>query len=119
MEIKGKVNLFVKNVKGNDGKEFKTFRTSIGSKNQDGKYLNVSCKVKFAGDKLPKEKTDKLEEKYMYTLDVKSGFVSCKSFTRKDGTTFNDVVFVIQDAKIESKKEISKKNEVIDDDIPF
>ena len=118
MEIKGKVNLFVKNVKGNDGTEFKTFRTSIGSKNQDGKYLNVSCKVKFAGDKLPKEKTEKLKEKYMYTLDVKSGFVSCESFTRKDGTTFNDVVFVITEAKVESKKEIAQK-EAVEDDTPF
>ena len=119
MEIKGKLNLFVKDVHPKEKEAFKSFRTSIGSKKQDGGYLNTSVKVKFAGEKLPKEKTNKLEEKFMYILDVKSGFVSCESFTRQDGTTFTDVVFVIQDAKIESKKEITQKNEVTEDDIPF
>lgn len=118
MELKGKVNVFVKDVKGKDGKDFKTFRASFGSKNQDGKYLNASMPLKFAGEKMTRDKTNKLLESHMYVLDVVSGFIGVDQFKNKDGNTYNEAVIVITDAKVDSKKEIAKKEEK-DNDTPF
>ena len=122
MDIKGKLNVFVKDVQSKDGTEFKSFRASVSGKVKDSdKYLNVSVKVRFAGEKFPKAKTDKLESKYMYVIDVVKGFISVEEFKIGE-KPYNDVVFVITEAKIESKKEITQKKkheEVTDDDLPF
>ena len=122
MDIKGKLNVFVKDVTAKDGTEFKSFRASVSGKVKDSdKYLNASVKVRFAGEKFPKSKTDKLESKYMYVIDVVKGFISVEEFKTTE-KTYNDLVLVITDAKIDSKKEITQKKkqeEVTDDDLPF
>lgn len=118
MEIKGKMNLFVE-VKGKGEETFKVFSTSVSNKDKDGKYTNLSLQVNFAGEKFPKEKTDKLEEGFCYTLDIKSGFITCRTFQAKDGSTQKRVCLVITDAKIESKKKINKKAKDTEDDLPF
>ena len=118
MEIKGKMNLFVE-VKGKGEETFNVFSTSVSNKDKDGKYTNLSLQVNFAGEKFPKEKTDKLEEGFCYTLDVKSGFITCRTFEDKDKKIQKRVCLVITDAKIESKKKVNKKEPEIDDDLPF
>lgn len=118
MEIKGKMNLFVE-VKGKGEETFKVFSTSVSNKDKDGKYTNLSLQVNFAGEKFPKEKTDKLEEGFCYTIDVKSGFITCRTFEDKDKKIQKRVCLVITDAKIESKKKINKKAPETDDDLPF
>lgn len=118
MEIRGKMNLFVE-VKGKGENTFKVFSTSVSNKDKDGKYTNLSLQVNFAGEKFPKEKTDKLEEGICYTLDVKSGFISCRTFEDKDENLQKRVCLVVTDAKIESKKKVNKKAKDTDDDLPF
>lgn len=116
MEVKGKIRLFVKELKAKEGRHFKIFSTSFSSKNEDGSYTNKSMEVRFNKEKYPEEKLNKLSESKMYELEVESAWISVRSY-KKDEIENRVFYLFIDECKFVSSKdiEVSKPN----DDLPF
>lgn len=137
MEIKGKINLFVKKEagKGKDGKDIINITGSIGvdvSKVKDEHaYRNLSYDVRLTGDLAKKVKD--LKENTCYVTNVEKGFITARGWTDKDGNEHIIPVIAIQEASIEkavafTPKEATKENlkkakanakAIADSDLPF
>lgn len=121
MEISGKVTLFVaKREIEVEGKKklVVDLSTTISSKAEDGNYINKRVKVKLVGKQFSEEALLKLDENKCYTMEVLSGFIGVDSFKSK-GQERRELVFVITEAKLKDSKEVVRKVEIKDDNLPF
>ena len=121
MEISGKVTLFVaKREIEVEGKKklVVDLSTTISSKAEDGNYINKRVKVKLVGKQFTEETLLKLDENKCYTMEVLSGFIGVDSFKFK-GQERRELVFIITEAKLKDSKEVVRKVEIKDDDLPF
>ena len=122
MEISGKLTLFVEEKKGKENSTFKTFSTTISSKDANGKYLNKSLEVRFNRDLIPEEATNKLLPSKCYTLEVESAWLSVRSYTKIINEESEDrkVIFLFIDkATIKSAKDVKRASNGKNDDLPF
>ena len=120
MELSGKMNLFVEDVKSQTG-TFKKFSTTISSKDANGKYINKSLEVRFNKENIPEEKQNKLLSTKCYSLEVESAWLSVRSYTKmvNDEEELRRVIYLyIDKATIKGAKDI-KKSEEKNDDLPF
>ena len=78
MEVKGKVKLFATQHESSTGTWY-SYRTSVGNKKDDGTWDNDPYEVVFAKDAkgavLPNGSV----------IDITDGFLSCRSYTDKNG----------------------------------
>lgn len=121
MEISGKVNIFVEDNKGKTG-TFKTFTTTISTKDKNGKYLNKSMEVRFNRDNITEEQTNKLLSTKCYTLEVESAWLSVRSYSKiiNEQEEERKVIYLyIDKATIKSAKDVRKVNPSKNDDLPF
>ena len=116
MQISGKLNLFVQDKKDRENKPFKTFSTTISSRNGE-KYINISMEVRFNTENIPMEKLNKLQSDKMYTLEVEDGWLSAREYENKDGDTRKVAYIYVDKASVKDSKTIAKKPE--NDDLPF
>ena len=117
MELKGKINLFINAHKRADGTTFNTYSCSIGGKNQDGTYTNLSLEVKFDGKEFTEEKLAKLSPDNYYVIEVQSGFLSVRTWADKSGEVRKAPCVVILKGKVLEKKEA--KPAPVSEDLPF
>ena len=108
------INVFVETKATKDG-ENKVFTTSIGSKDKEGNYTNKSLEVSFSKDALSKENLAKLVSGYYYQVEVRDGFLTCRSYTNKDGRKVVVLVAKILRCKVLGRKEIAVKETAKDD----
>lgn len=107
MNINGKITLFVKEVKGKDGKSFKTYSGSIGSKQEDESYVNASIEIKFDKENFPFEKLDKLNPTKAYTLNIEEGWLGARAY-QSDGKDRRVIYIFVKKATIEGAVVIKK-----------
>ena len=110
MEIRGKLNVFVKKAKAQKGEEVTYLSTSVG--NNEGtkdkpKYINAYLDVILAGDLKGKE--SKLDDKHYYVLEVSKGFMSARTRKPTKGDSYVTPVIVVSEAKIEKKVVLKEK----------
>ena len=67
MTISGKFNVFVEDKKGQEKSLFKTFSTTISTKQQDGSYLNKSIEVVLDKEEFPAERKAKFDKNYKHS----------------------------------------------------
>ena len=116
MEISGKTNLFV-TTREKEGNKFKTFRASVSTKKEDGTYESCSIDVNFDKEAFPAEKLNKLEDKFVYQLEVEEGWIGVRSY-QKDGKRIPVLNFYVKKGKLNGKKELSAQD-AKDSDLPF
>ena len=93
-------------------KAFKVFSTSIGKKDDKGKYSNMKLEVSFV--KELNEKYQKLDIEHGYAFSIMKSFLSFRAY-EKDGTTRKVPVLIIQECKPIEKIELKKQ----DNKLPF
>lgn len=121
MNINGKLTLFVAKRVANTKEGEKTFTdisATIGSKREDGTYLNKSVKVKLIGKNFPEEKISALKENTAYAMEVEEGFIAVDSYV-KNGEEKRDLVLVISKGHCTGTKEVQRKVVEVNDDLPF
>lgn len=114
MTISGKFNVFVEDKKGQEKSVFKTFSTTISTKQQDGSYLNKSIEVRLDKEEFPSERVAKFDSKFMYEFDVTEAWLGVRSYT-KDENEVRILYLYINKAEIKSKKKITKSSNPADD----
>lgn len=142
MDLNGKIYFFVKDNKDSQGNVWKRFIGSIAKKDAEGHYDSASIDLSFVG--ACKERAQKLQEGFIYEMNVTKGWVSFRKYLNKDNNNITIFQLVINEFEAISKKtmkvaqekkeafektmntidEISKLNEkkttVIDEkDLPF
>lgn len=118
MNISGKFNIFVEDKKGQENTLFKTFSTTISSKQQDETYTNKSLEVRFDKEQFPSEVIANFDSRYMYELEVQEAWLSVRSY-EKDDNEVRVIYLYIKAAKCKSKKKIIKPAKVGENDLPF
>lgn len=122
MEISGKLVLFVEDKKGKEGNTFKTFATTISSKDDSGKYVNKSLEVRFNRENITEAQTNKLLASKCYTLEVESAWLSVRKYTKiiNENSEDRKVIYLyIDKATIKSSKDVKKVDPSKTDDLPF
>ena len=114
MTISGKFNVFVEDKKGQEKSLFKTFSTTISTKQQDGSYLNKSLEVVLDKEEFPAERKAKFDKNYMYELEVSEAWLGVRSYT-KDENEVRILYLYINKAEVKSKKKINKSSNPADD----
>lgn len=117
MLISGKFNVFVEDKKGQENSLFKTFSTTISTKQQDGSYLNKSIEVRFDKENFTSEQLAKLDCHFMYEIEVSEAWLGVRSYT-KDENEIKVLYLYISQGKCNSKKKINKSADQ-GDDLPF
>ena len=118
MNISGKFNIFVEDKKGQENSLFKTFSTTISTKQQDESYINKSLEVRFDKEQFPPEVIAQMDSRYMYELDVQESWLGVRSY-EKDGNDVKVIYLYIKAAKCNSKKKINKPVNNGETDLPF
>ena len=114
MLVSGKFNVFVEDKKGQEKSLFKTFSTTISSKQQDGSYLNKSLEVRFDKENFSSEQIAKFDSHYMYEIEVSEAWLGVRSYT-KDENEVRILYLFISKAKCLSKKKINKQSDPAND----
>lgn len=114
MVITGKFNVFVEDKKGQEKSYFKTFSTTISTKQADGSYLNKSIEVRLDKESFPSERVAKFDSRYMYEFEVSEAWLGVRSYT-KDDNEVRILYLYINQAEIKSKKKITKPSNEADD----
>ena len=117
MKISERVILFVEDKKGKENKPFKTFSTTISSKQADESYLNKSLEVRFNTENIPLEALNKLKADMCYTLDVEDGWLSVRSYKTAENEERRVLYLYIDKATIKDSKKIAKPSK--SDELPF
>ena len=110
MNVSGKLTLFIQEKKTSEGKIFHTYSTSVGSKQEDGSYLNATMEVGFNKERFPLSKLEKLDSAKAYILEIKDSWLSVRKFTTKEGKEARVIYLFINDAEIKDSKEINKSS---------
>ena len=109
-----KINIFVNERKDKEGKTFKTYSTTINSKQEDGTYISVS--VRITKTALPKGSDSKLVPGFYYTAQVRDGFLSAYNRKTKEGTE-RAIMIVLTNLVWKDKVEL--KSKPANEDVPF
>lgn len=115
MKLSGDLTLFVKERKTKDGKSFNTYTTTVGSKQEDGSYLNASMDVVFTKEEFPESKLSKLSPKRYYRLEVEEAYHSVRAYNDAEGKEHRVIILVIVKATVKDSKEIINSTE----EVPF
>ena len=109
MKISGTVYLFANKYQNKEGQTITRCSINLAETGRDGNtksrfYLDV----RFAGDKAPtKEQVRKMKDDIMYQIDIKDGFLACKSY-QKNGETIVKPELVILECEIIDTKKVKK-----------
>ena len=106
MNVSGKITMFVEKKKGKNG-SYQTYSASISHKHQDGTYTNSRIELEFDSNFPHNDKLTALKEKVAYQLEVKEGWLDCKSW-EYEGKKQYRILIHIKDATILSAKEVSQ-----------
>lgn len=117
MEIKGKITIFPE-AKEVEGKTKIFCRGTLSSKGEDGKYINKSVSIRFAGKQFPEEKVNQLKTEECYSLEIEEGFLAVDSFVI-NGKERRELSIVVLSGKLKGHKPVAKREEVVDEDLPF
>lgn len=116
MDVRGKVTLFVKEIKV--GEEVKrVFSGSLSTKKEDGTYCHRSMDINFDKNAYPVEKLNQLELNKAYQLEIKEGWIGVREFSQK-GETKTTFYIYVKNGELLSSKEIAPKASK-DSDLPF
>ena len=116
MVITGKIKLFVETKQAEEGRKFKVFSTSIGTKYEDG-YLNKSMKVFFVAENFPAEKLNKLQDNKVYEVELIDAWLGVRGYKLvNEENPHTEFYLMINKAQLTGSKEINKKKET---DLPF
>lgn len=110
MDVKGKITVFVKRKEVEGVGTITEYNTTVGYKDENGKYINAYLPVRFTKENFPAEKIDKLEENTAYTFKLDVAFLSCRAFQRKDGTDGREIYLQVVTAELVDAKVINKKS---------
>lgn len=112
-----KINIFVNERKDKEGKTFKTYSTTINSKQEDGTFISVSVPVRITKTALPKGSDSKLVPGFYYTAQVRDGFLSAYNRKTKEGTE-RAIMIVLTNLVWKDKVELKSKS-ANEEDVPF
>ena len=112
-----KINIFVNERKDKEGKTFKTYSTTINSKQEDGTFISVSVPVRITKTALPKGSDSKLVAGFYYTAQVRDGFLSAYNRKTKEGTE-RAIMIVLTNLVWKDKVEFKSKP-TNEEDVPF
>lgn len=109
MDITGKIYVFANKYKTKKGDIMTRCSTNISEQDKDGNVISrFYIDVKFRGDNAPKkEQIEDMEENVIYEIDVKKGFLSCRSY-EKDGETKIVPEIVVMECKVTDAKKVKK-----------
>lgn len=94
LALTGDITVFKKEGKTAQGREWKLFSTTIGSKDQDGKYTNFYLNVNFTKD------VDVSKFGEQTKILVQDAFLSTTPAKDKEGKDFVRLDLVIKKAKV-------------------
>lgn len=94
LALTGDITIFKKEGKTQAGKDWKLFSTTIGSKDQDGKYTNYYLNVNFTKD------VDVSKYGEQTKVLVQDAFLSTTPAKDKDGKDYVRLDLVIKKAKV-------------------
>ena len=117
MEISGKLILFVQDKKGKENIPFKTFSTTISSKQLDGEYLNKSMEVRFNTENIPQEALNQLQSSKYYTLDVEEGWHGVRAYKNDNDEEIRVLYIYVNKATVKEAKLIQSSSK--NNDFPF
>lgn len=117
MTITGKTFLFINEIRRADNSTFKTYSTSISSKDENGNYDHLSVEVSF-GKEFTAETLKKLSPTKYYEIDIEEGILSFRTFTNKEGVVIKRPRIVILKGHVTAQKDAKPKKSV-DDELPF
>ena len=111
MKVTGKIYLFA-NKKEINGKTITDCTTNVTDQDDNGNVRGrFYHEVRFAGSKAPsKEQVAQLKENTMYEIEIKDGFLGCRSYKGEDGKTHAVSQIVILDCSITDSKKVMKKD---------
>jgi len=114
MDILGKLNLFVRDIKDpvDDKTVYRHYYGSVGKKDEDGKWHNIEVEVRFAKDSKAEINLRPLKTDYIYIIEVLKGFFTFDYFvsTVNNKKTEKQIpVFVVSDHKVLESKKIEDK----------
>lgn len=112
MKVTGRINLFIENVKKDDGTFWQKYTGTISHKHEDGSYTNASIRLVFNKEEFPEAKMKNLKAEKTYQLEVEDGWLDCKAFVRAENKQGREIYIFINKAKLVNEKTIQNKNEL-------
>ena len=112
MKLTEKLNLFVEHIaykKGGEEKTFHKLTTSIATKQEDGTFLRMPVDIFANAKRYPDAVLAKLDSKFMYTINIKNGWLVVDDYTNKDGKQIKKLCIYVDEMKIESKTAIDQE----------
>lgn len=134
MKVTEKINLFVERKpykKNGEEKIFYKLTTSIATKIDEENYLRMPVDIIVNAKKYPDAVLAKLDPSFMYTADIKNGWLAVDKYINKDGKEIKKVCIFIDEMKLTGKSPIDqeKRNKALEkakggkvedsDDLPF
>lgn len=108
MKITGKIYVFANKKEDSEG----NIRTRLVTNVTDGKedsQTRLYIDVRLRGDNFKKGSESKFKENTLYEIDVKDGFLACRSYENQDGFEVKVPVLVILDAKVTDAQPVGDK----------
>ena len=112
MKLTETLNIFVEHrpyKKNGESKIFHKITTSISTKQKSGDYLRMPVDIVVNDKKYPEAVLAKLDEKFMYKVNVINGWLMVDSYVNKDGDTIKKLVIYIDEWKSISKTPIDQE----------
>lgn len=134
MKVTEKINLFVERKpykKNGEEKIFYKLTTSIATKIDEENYLRMPVDIIVNAKKYPDAVLAKLDPSFMYTADIKNGWLAVDKYVNKDGKEIKKVCIFIDEMKLTGKSPIDqeKRNKALEkakggkvedlDELPF
>lgn len=102
MNVTGTLNVLVNERKDKSNKIWKSFFTDLSSKKENGEYDNAPIKVVFGGK--TKEWSKTLDVRFLYKLDVTSGFLTFQRYVTKENVEKVDYIIMVLECGVKEKK---------------
>ena len=112
MKLTEKINLFVEPKpykKNGEQKIFYKLTTSIASKKEDGSYIRKPLDVLVNDKKYPEALLAKLDPAFMYTADIKNGWLIVDDYINKEGKSVTKFAIYIEEMKLTGKSPIDQE----------
>lgn len=108
MKITGKIYVFANKREDREGNIHTRLVTNVTDGSEDNQ-TRLYIDVRLRGDNFKKGAESKFKENTLYEIDVKDGFLACRSYENEDGFEVKVPVLVILDAKVTDAQPVGKK----------
>ena len=108
MKITGKIYVFANKKEDREGNIHTRLVTNVTDGREDSQ-TRLYIDVRLRGDNFKKGAESKFKENTLYEIDVKDGFLACRSYENQDGFEVKVPVLVILDAKVTDAQPVGKK----------